>query len=306
MNKKAYRLSVIKSDKMKKYLLLFSVMVVLASCTSNKKQPEEQSKQVVTVSILPQKTFIEKIAGDEFSVQVLVPEGSSPESYTLLPSQLKEISRSEIWFRMGYIGFELSWQEKIEQINKNMKVIDLSEGLDLINEVEVNHGDHVHPGGIDPHFWMSPKLVKQMSERITRELSELNPEKRDEYRTNYQNFVKEIDQLDVQIRNALKDYQGKAFITFHPSLSYYARDYGLVQHTLESGGKEPTAQHIASMVELARRENIDVIYIQSEFDREHARVFAEEIKGRIIEVWPLNPDWEENLLSITHLFIENF
>ncbi len=291
---------------MKKALLLITVVIVLFSCTSNNKQSEDQEKPVVTVSILPQKTFIEKIAGDDFKVQVLVPHGASPESYSLLPSQLKEISRSQVWFRMGYIGFELSWREKIEQINSDMRVVNLAEGLDLIVGEEVQHGDHVHIEGVDPHIWMSPRLVKQMSEEMTSVLSEVNPEKSDEYRANYQEFVKEIDRLDAEIRAALKDYEGKPFVTFHPSLSYFARDYNLVQYPLESGGKEPTAQHMAKMVELARSENIDVVYIQSEFDREHARVFAEEIDGEVVEVWPLNPKWEENLENITHLLIENF
>jgi zinc transport system substrate-binding protein len=146
-----------------------------------------------------------------------VPHGASPESYSLLASQLKEISRSVVWFRMGYIGFELSWREKIEQINRDMKVVNLSEGLDLIVGEEVQHGDHVHLEGVDPHIWMSPKLVKQMAAEMTEELSELNPEKSDDYRTNYQKFVKEIDQLDAQIRNALKDHQGKALLHFIPA-----------------------------------------------------------------------------------------
>ncbi|MFW6371595.1 MAG: metal ABC transporter solute-binding protein, Zn/Mn family, partial [Bacteroidota bacterium] len=159
---------------MKKVLLLISVGIFLLSCTSNKKQSQDQEKPVVTVSILPQKTFIEKIAGDDFNIQVLVPHGASPESYTLLPSQLKEISRSEVWFGIGHIGFELSWKEKIEEINNDMKVVDLSEGMDLIRGEEIDHGDHVHIGGIDPHIWMSPKLVKQMAQKITDVLVELH------------------------------------------------------------------------------------------------------------------------------------
>jgi zinc transport system substrate-binding protein len=291
---------------MKNILLALFLAIILASCSSDQNKTGGNDKPVVTVSILPQKTFVEKIAGDDFDVQVLVPQGASPESYTLLPSQLKQISRSEVWFRIGYIGFELSWREKVEQINRNMLVVNLSEGLDLIVGEEIQHGDHVHIDGVDPHIWLSPTLVKQMTARMTEVLAGLNPEKGEEYRANYQNFVQEIEQVDAQIRTALKDYQGSSFITFHPSLSYYARDYGLVQYPLESGGKEPTAQHMAKMVEIARKENIDVIYIQSEFDREHARVFAEEIKGRVIEVWPLNPEWEKNLLELTRLFIKNF
>jgi zinc transport system substrate-binding protein len=288
---------------MKKIVLIIGIALVIASCATG---TGENEKQVITVSILPQKTFVEKIAGDDFEVQVLVPQGASPESYTLLPSQLKKISGSLVWFRLGYIGFELSWREKVEQLNRNMEVVDLSQGLDLIVGEEVQHGDHVHLEGVDPHIWLSPRLVKQMAGRMTDVLARLNPEKSSEYQTNYQKFVKEIDLLDVQLRNSLKDYQGRAFITFHPSLSYYARDYGLVQYPLESGGKEPTAQHMAKTIELARRENIKVIYIQSEFDRDHARVFAEEIKGKVVEVWPLNPAWEENLMKMTNMMIENF
>lgn len=276
------------------------------SCNSNKSKKNSGEKPVVIVSIQPQKTFVQKIAGDDFNIQVLVPHGASPESYSLLPSQLKDISQAGVWFRIGYIGFELSWKDKVEELNKNMQVIDLSEGLDLIREEEVHHGDHVHVGGIDPHIWLSPKLVKQMSGKITEVLSGINPEKASEYKANYMKFVKEIDQLDIELRNSLKEFQGRSFITFHPSLSYFARDYGLEQLTLESGGKEPTPQQMARVIELARKENIGVIYIQSEFDRDHARVFAEEIKGKVVEVKPLSPEWEENLKEMAYTFIDNF
>jgi zinc transport system substrate-binding protein len=291
---------------MKQILLTVAIAVFLFSCSSNKNKTGTEEKPVVAVSILPQKTFVEKIAGDDFNIQVLVPHGASPESYSLLPSQLKQISQAEVWFRVGYIGFELSWENRVLELNRNMRMVDLSDGLDLIAGEVVHHGDHVHIDGVDPHTWLSPGLVKQMAEKITGVLSELNPEKATEYKTNYMRFAKEIDQLDIQIRNALREYEGRSFITFHPSLTYFARDYGLVQHSLESGGKEPTPQHMARVVELARKENIRVIYIQSEFDKDHARVFAEEIKGKVVEVWPLNPDWEDNLLKMTHLFIENF
>ena len=291
---------------MKQILLTVVIAVFLFSCSSNKNKTGSEGKPVVAVSILPQKTFVEKIAGDDFDIQVLVPHGASPESYSLLPSQLKQISQARVWFRMGYIGFELSLKNRIPELNRNMRMVDLSDGLDLIAGEIVQHDDHVHKDGVDPHTWLSPKLVKQMAEKITGVLSELNPEKATTYKTNYLKFAKEIDQLDIQIRNALREYEGRSFITFHPSLTYFARDYGLVQHSLESGGKEPTPQHMARVVELARKENIRVIYIQSEFDQDHARVFAEEINGKVVEVWPLNPDWKDNLLRMTNLFIENF
>jgi zinc transport system substrate-binding protein len=290
---------------MKKLFLLLVGIILLVSCNS-KKASKEQVADVITVSILPQKTFVEKIAGNDFKINVLIPPGSSPAAYTLLPSQLKEISNSAVWFRIGYIGFEYSWAEKIIQANKAMKVVDLSEGLDLVADKVEQHGDHVHMQGVDPHIWLSPALVKQMAKKIFEELSILKPEKISEYKGNYLSFVKEIDQINIEIKNKLREYKGRKIIVFHPSLTYYARDYGLDQYSLETGGKEPTPQRLAEVVDMAKAENIRVIYIQSEFDREHARVFAEEIDGEIIQVWPLNPEWGENLRMMTNIFIDNF
>ncbi len=291
---------------MNKIILILIVTAVLISCQSGKTKKGEPGKKVVTVSILPEKTFVEKIAGNDFEINVLIPSGASPAAYTLLPSQLREISRSVVWFRIGYIGFEYSWKEKIEQANTNMQVVDLSEGLDLIADKKEQHGDHVHMGGVDPHIWLSPVLVKQMAKRIAAVLCDLNPKKETVYKTNYIKFAKEIDQLDNQIKSALKEFEGKKIIVYHPSLSYFARDYGLAQYSLEPGGKETTPQHMAKIVDIANKDNIKVIYIQSEFDKEYARVFANEIKGEIVQVSPLNPDWENNLLEITNALINNF
>ncbi len=290
---------------MKKLIALYIIAAIFVACNS-KNAKKEKPGNIITVSILPEKTFVEKIGGDDFVVNVLIPPGESPATYTLLPSQLKDISNSAIWFRIGYIGFEYSWKEKISETNPEMKVVNLSEGLDLIAAEHDEGGDHEHAEGVDPHVWLSPALVKQMAKKILDELTLLKPEKSEVYKINYLRFVKEIDLLNVEIRNLLKDYAGRKIIVFHPSLTYYAREYGLEQYALETGGKEPTPQQLAAIVEIAKKENIKVIYIQSEFDREHARVFAEEIGGKIIQVRPLDPAWEENLKMITHIFIDNF
>ncbi|QGY47647.1 hypothetical protein GM418_29455 [Maribellus comscasis] len=287
-------------------ILIIIVALCLLSCNSKSNKNGDVTKQVVTVSILPQKTFVEMIAGDDFKVNVLLPPGASPAVFTLLPSQLKDITHSKVWFRVGHVGFEYSWKEKIEQANRQMKVIDLSKELDLISATSITSTETKTEKGINPHIWMSPPLVKQMARRITEELSVLNPEKSAIYNENYLKFATEIDQLDDIIRSTLKDYQGRKFIMFHPSLSYFAREYGLKEYSLEPGGKEPTPQRMAELVKLARKENIRVIYIQSDLDREQARVFAEEIDGEIIEMWPLNPAWEENLMKITKILIANF
>lgn len=279
--------------------LVILLTAILFACGSQKNKNRNGEKPVVTVSILPLKTFVEEIAGNDFEINVLLAPGASPADFTLVPSQLKDIARSEVWFRIGYIGFEFSWKEKIEQANQKMKVVNLSEDLDLISEEHLPSGKKSSTGGINPHTWLSPTLVKQMAANITEELVLLNPEKKEEYRENLSRFVQKVEALDAEIRAALKPYEGRQIILFHPSLSYFAREYGLVQYSLEPGGKEPTPQRMAALVDFAKKEDIGVIYIQSDFDRNQARVFAEEINGEVVEMWPLNPEWFDNLREIT-------
>lgn len=279
-------------------LFLFSILLI--SCTQ--RNPQEE-KPVILVSILPQKTFVEKIAGDEFAVSILIPHGANPSTYTLLPAQMADISNARTWFRMGYVGFELSFAEKIMQVNPSMKVVDLSEGLDLIAHGRDNSGRLT---GADPHIWLSPALVKRMAVDIRDQLTGILPSKKLEFEKNYQKFIGEIDATDAEIRRLLSGFEGRKFITFHPSLSYFARDYGLVQLSIQQGGKEPTPAHITWLVDAAESENIRTIYIQSDFDRENARMFASEIEGEVVQVWPLNPAWSENLLNMAQLLRENF
>ncbi|MEE4286277.1 MAG: zinc ABC transporter substrate-binding protein [Mariniphaga sp.] len=288
------------------YIILGLLTGFLVSCNSPNSRNKNDEKPVVTVSILPLKTFVEEIAGNDFDINVLLQPGSSPADFSLVPSQLKDISRSEVWFRIGYIGFEYSWKDKIEQANRKMKVVNLSEGLDLITDEYLPSGEKSSTGGINPHTWLSPTLVKKMAGRITEELVLLNPEKKLEYKGNFARFVQKVDELDAEIRDKLKNFEGRQIILFHPSLSYFAREYGLVQYSLEPGGKEPTPQRMAALVDFAKKEDIGVIYIQSDMDREQARVFAEEIDGEVLEMWPLNPAWFENLREITRLLIKHF
>ncbi len=291
---------------MKKLLFIIAIGFLFASCGTKKNKHRENTSNVITVSILPQKTFVEKITGTDFKINVLIPPGASPVTYSLLPSQLKDLARSAVWFRIGYIGFEHSWKDKIAATNPKMKVVNLSENLNLIAPKNHQHNRHLHSGGIDPHTWLSPQLVKQMSKKILDEILLINPEKAAEYKTNYQNFVQECDKLNAELKKQLEPYKNKTLVVFHPGLSYYARDYGLKQYSLETEGKEPTPRQLKKLIELARKENIGVIYVQSQFDREHARVFANEIQGKVQEIDPLSTEWEKNLQEMTNTFIQNF
>ncbi|MHA7112261.1 metal ABC transporter solute-binding protein, Zn/Mn family [Sunxiuqinia elliptica] len=280
---------------------LFVLVFILAvACTAQK----TSEKDLVTVSILPQKYIVEKIAGDLVDVQVLVPPGASPSTYSLVPSQMKDLSRSKVWLRIGKIGFEDAWHEKIEQGNPDLKVFDTSRMAEWIAAEEEVHGDHVHLHGIDPHIWMSPEEVEQIAELTYQALADLYPDKSAAFNANFEAFRSEIDVLDEDLIRQFDGLENRKFIIFHPALTYLARDYGLEQVSLEIDGKEPSAKHMSQLVKTAKDEGIRVVFIQKEFDQENARQLAEELDGEVVQIDPLNENWEEQIREIADKLVE--
>ena len=54
---------------------------------------------------------------------------------------------------------------------------------------------------------------------------------------NYLKLIEELDSVDLKIETILSKSTNRQFAIFHPSLSYFARDYGLQQLSLEQNGK---------------------------------------------------------------------
>jgi zinc transport system substrate-binding protein len=279
--------------KNKLSLLLIGISFLLALCTS----PERGNyKGIISVSILPQKYFVEKIAGADYKINVLIPPGASPATYEPTPRQVSELSGSDLYFRIGKIGFEKAWMKNLQKNNPDVQFVDLSEGMNFLIANE-EHGDHRHEGE-DPHIWMSPSNVLKMSEKIYRELRLLFPEDSSLFRENYLDFSEEIKETDALFRDNIAILEGKNFLIYHPALGYLARDYGMIQHVLEFEGKEPPPSHIANIIKEAKENDIQDIFIQSQFNMDNAKSLAKEIGAEIIIIDPLNENWKEEMLSI--------
>ena len=279
------------------YLVIALIAMGMISCQPGVGADE---KPLISVSILPQKYFIEKIAGERVEVNVLVPPGASPATYEPSLTQLTKLDQSSLYMRIGYIGFELSWMDRIRSVNPNMKIVDLSAGVNLIHEEshagEEHHG-HDH-GGVDPHLWLSAINMKTIASTMHQELIRLLPREKDSLEIRYLELMLELDSIHLLITNQLAELDQRNFLIYHPALTYFARDYGLYQYPLELEGKTPSPSHLKRMIDLGRKEDISTIFIQSQFDRRNAEVLASEIDAKIVPFNPLDEEWDKQMLYI--------
>jgi zinc transport system substrate-binding protein len=278
---------------------LFIIILIFAanwSCQSNR--TSENITKVVTVTILPQQYVLSKIAGDKFSINVLIPEDANHETYEPTARQMVETGRSMAYFKVGHLDVEKSWLGKIGDSNPGMKIYDTSEGLDLIYGETHMHGDHVHEGGIDPHTWLSVSGIKVQADNILKGLTENDPENAAFYKNNHALFVASLDSLDREIRSILDSSGTDRFMIYHPSLGYFARDYNLTQIAIEQEGKEPSPAYMKELIDLARQKKINTIFISSQFNKQSAVTIAGQLNAKVEEFNPSSPDWGNNMVSI--------
>lgn len=256
---------------------------------------------MVSVSILPQKYFVDQIAGGLVQVNVLVPPGSSPHNYEVLPSQMKDLSKSKMWLQIGLLTFEDAWKEKFAEINKDLTIVNCSEGIVPLagNECEDEGDEHEHSGAYDPHIWLAPAEVKTISKNILNALKTGFPENAAIFEANYARFASKIDSISAQIEIKLLPIKNRDILIFHPALGYYARQFKLEQIPLELEGKEPSPKHMKEIVDQAREQNIHQVFIQKEFDSENALQLAREIGGKVVVIDPLEYNWEKQMFAIT-------
>jgi len=284
-----------KGTFMKRFFLLFSLLFSLTLF----------AKPTVTVSIIPQKYFVEQIAKELVTVNVMVGAGSSPHTYEPKPAQMKMLANSDAYFSIGD-GFEKAWLPKFKSSNPHMLMVDSIKGIQKIamsgHHHEGEKKGHEVPEELDPHVWLDPMLVKIQARNILDALSSLYPLHVKTFEQNYDEFIRSIDTLDATIQASLKEVTSRTFIVFHPSFGYFAARYHLEQLPIEVSGKEAKPNELATIIKEAKEENAKVVFVSPQFSQKSAQTIAKQINGKVLTIDPLAYEWHENLLNIAKIF----
>ena len=264
-------------------LFVFSIGIFIYANSKNVNNNTD-SKINIIVSILPQIDFVENIGKDKISVSAMIPPGFSPATYDPNIEQLKKLSAADLYIRIGHIPFEKTQMKRLEDLNPKMKVVDSSKGIEIYKN--------------DPHIWLSPRLVKIQVENIYLALVEIDPENKDFYEKNKNEYLAKLNDLDLELQNAFSEMQNKKILVFHPAFGYLARDYGFEQIAIEIEGKESSVENLAKIIDTAKKENIKTIFVQKQFSMKNAEAIARQINGSVVPLDPLAESYVENLRRI--------
>ena len=266
---------------------LFSLVLVLMIVSVH----AETVKPRVFVSIPTQKQFIEKIAGDSVEVKVFLPPGESPETFSPSPKLIVSLSRATSYFQIG-VPFEETWTQSIRTVNPDIRIVHC---CDQIIGPEIDGTvDHDH----DMHIWTNPIWVEKLSEIIKDELIHINPSHESIYIENFREFKSSLKQLDIAINNRLSDRKTDYFIVSHAAWGEFAKHYGLVQLALEKNNREIGPRSLLEIVRIARREEINTVFILQQYRTPLIDNLAQELNARVVIMDPLAEDYMGNMIIV--------
>lgn len=196
--------------------------------------------------------------------------------YQLTPDDMKTLETADIFVVNG-AGME-SFLDKVVKNRKNLKIVDASEGIDLIKTDNVPN----------PHVWVSMSLHMKQIGNLADGLSKADPGNADAYRKNADAYLAKLDELRKKMNDALKDLKNRDIITFHEAFPYFAKEFGLkIAAVIErEPGSEPDARELARTIDLIRKFKVKVIFTEPQYSAKSAETIARETSAKIYVLDP--------------------
>lgn len=244
---------------------------------------------VMAVSVPAQKAIAERFGGG-VEVLALVSGDVDPESFEISIRTAAQASGAKAYFPTGALPFERNF---VEALHGSVPVV--ATGTD-IEPIEGTHGEH---GGVDPHVWTSAGFRRAFADGYFRELCRLYPDSVDNFSRRASEIQNMFAMQDDSIRRVLggREY---AFGIMHPSLSYFARDWGLRQIAFNPENKEPGAMAVRQLVDSMRAAGVKVIFYEDPGSEGQARLLADEVGARAVAIDLMSGDIGAELVRIAN------
>ena len=255
-------------------ILVFSLVIIGISKTNNQSQSEEKIKIIAT--LFPQYDFAKQIGGDKVDVSLLLTPGTETHTYEPTPQDIINVNKADLYIYTG--KYMEPWSDKIaNSITSDTKVLDASKNINLINEeqfeeehntTDINEEEHdnSHHHEYDPHIWLNPQNAIGMVKNIEEELCSIDPQNKEYYQKNAENYIKQLINLDNEIETTIKESK-KNKIAFGGTFAYayFIQRYNLQYvSAYDSCGEnsEPSVTKVKEVIDYMKENDINVIFYQ--------------------------------------------
>ena len=283
-------------------LLAAAVALPLCACAPAGEEAEDGRLQVVC-SLFPYYDFVREIGGAYVSPRLLVAAGREAHSFEPTPMDVIRVSRADVFVYNGGEGEQ--WVDEIlssagENIPAVLRMMDYADTLTeepLAGHDDHDHADHDHEHDddhdsddieYDEHIWTSPVQAMKLCRAICDALCAADPAHAAVYRSNLENYLGQLAELDVAFRQVCSEKK-RSMLVFGDRfpLLYFCREYGLDYRAAFHGcssDTEPSLYTLKFLIDKVRQQDIPVVYALELSSRKVADAIA-ETTGATVETF---------------------
>jgi len=268
--------------------IIFVIGITSTLCGCNQQSKDSNSNRIyllATTSIVGD--IVQQVGGESVDVEVLLPLGTDPHSFTPSPGDISRLAEAELVFING-AGLEEFLSQMIESAGVDVQLVDLSASLPLRS---MQSTDPTEEHGKDPHTWMDPNNVIIWAEIVADELSTLDPQNQATYQDNAKQLQTELEELDLWVKSQVAQIpvERRRLVTDHLVFGYFADRYGFQQVGAIIPGfstlAEPSALELAQLEDAIKAYNIPALFVSWSGNRNLADRIAEDTGVRLIPLY---------------------
>ncbi|OCG58324.1 zinc ABC transporter substrate-binding protein [Gilliamella sp. Nev5-1] len=287
---------------MKKYILLNSkklvFLMILGSLMFIQSIVNYANAKVIS-SVKPIGFIVEAIASGVTDNDILLPDGASPHSYYLKPSDLAKVKSAELVVWVGE-DMEAFMPTILKSIDKQ-KQIELMAIPEIKVLLRTGHEDHEHEdthshpipanghhGEYDEHIWLSPKIAKVIAQSIHDRLITLYPDKNALIDANLNEFIIKLAETEQNIAKKLINVQNRGYFVFHDAYGYFESQFGLknLGSFTINPAIQPGVQKVYAIQQALKEHRAVCVFREPQFS---PAVIEKIVNGTDVRIGELNP-----------------
>ena len=282
-------------------LLIVTLVALLITGCNNKSNDiqansNDESIKIVT-SFYPMYVLTSNITKDVENVEVsnlTKPTTGCLHDYSITTEEMKTLQDSDVFVING-AGIE-SFMDKVINQNPNLKIIEASQGIELIND---GHEDEPNP-----HVWLSITNAIKEVKNIEEKLIQYDPKNREKYIKNAKDYIEKLELQSEKMHSDLENIKNRNIITFHEAFPYFAEEFDLniVGVVEREPGSQPSAKELQETIETIKKLNVKAIFVEPQYPTKTAQIIANETG---IKVYTLDPIVTGEMKDTSYIEIMN-
>ena len=292
-------------------LILLPFIALLATCkpAADSEKSADSGKIRILATFLPVHAHASALAGDRAVVESLIAGDVGAHDFSPRPADMQRIAQADVIVFNG-AGMEPWLDDLIKQAaKKDLKKVDLSTGIKLLENTDALDDDHAHDHGHDhghhgcdhgehnPHLWLDPILAIQQYETLRDALIAADPAGTETYQKNAADYIAKLRALDTDYQEILGPLPSKKLVTFHDAFPYLAKRYGLdyIGFISQFPERDPAPAELAALIDRIRASEVKILFAETGYEPALLQRVASETGAKVstldtLEVGELGPD----------------